>query len=206
MSMAGHHKTDEQTLIANAKRGDLEAFNALVLAYQDAIFSVTYRIMGDEMSAADSTQDTFVTAYRRLETYKGGNFRAWLFKIATNTCYDALRYQKRRPATPLDDLAGESYDEGPPIADSGISPEQAAQNNELHAAIQECINALNPDQRIVLVMCDVEGYSYQEIADNADIQIGTVKSRLSRARASVRQCLQAFEELLPAAYRLRSKD
>ena len=204
--MAGHPNIDEQTLIANAKRGDLDAFNALVLAYQDALFSVTYRIMGDEMSAADSTQDAFITAYRRLETYKGGNFRAWLFKIATNTCYDALRYQKRRPATPLDDLAGDGYDDGPPIADSGISPEQAALNRELNAAIQECISALNAEQRIALVMCDVEGYSYQEIADSGDVQIGTVKSRLSRARASVRQCLQAFEELLPAAYRLRGKD
>lgn len=204
--MAGHPTSDEQACIASAQRGDLDAFNELVLAYQDAVFSISYRIMGDEMSAADSAQDAFITAYRRLETYKGGNFRAWLFKIATNTCYDALRYHKRRPATPLDDLVGDGYDEGPPIADSGVSPEQAAQNKELNAAIQECINALNAEQRIVLVMCDVEGYSYQEIADTADVQIGTVKSRLSRARANVRQCLQAFKELLPTEYRLKSKD
>ena len=200
--MAGRAPKDEPTLIARAKRHDLAAFNTLVLAYQDAVFSLTYRIMGDEMSAADATQDAFITTYRRLETYRGGNFRAWLFKIATHTCYDALRYQKRRPATALDELADAEYDDGPPIPDPGLTPEQAVQNHELNAAIQDCINGLNAEQRLVLVMCDIEGYSYQEIADTVNTQIGTVKSRLSRARAGMRQCLQAVAELLPAEYRL----
>ena len=206
MSMARERKDEEQILIARVREGDLASFNSLVLTYQDAVFTVAYRIMGDEMSAADAAQDTFITAYRRLETYKGGNFRAWLLKITTNTCYDALRYLKRRPATPLDDLAGGEYDDGPPIADPAITPEQAAQDSELSAAIQDCINALSVDQRIALVMSDVEDYSYQEIADTAGVQIGTVKSRLSRARANVRQCLQAVKELLPAEYRLMNRD
>jgi RNA polymerase sigma-70 factor (ECF subfamily) len=132
----------------------------------------------------------------------GGNFKAWLMKIVTNTCYDALRYEKRRPATHLDDLTPDGIDDDLPIPDPTPTPEQYLQASELQRAIQQCIDALNPDQRVVLVMSDVEGYPYQEIADHLNTQLGTVKSRLSRARASVRQCLQAVRELLPDEYRL----
>ena len=203
--MAGQGE-DEQKLIQSAQKGDLDAFNALVLTYQDSIFSITYRIMGDHDSASDATQDAFINAYRRIKTYRGGNFRAWLSRIATNTCYDILRYQKRRPATAFEDLPGGDMDDGPPIPDKTATPEQVIQQNELNTAIQDCINALKADQKIVLVMSDVEGYSYQEIADQTDVQLGTVKSRLSRARLSVRRCLQAVQELLPNEYRLLSDE
>ncbi|MFW5772642.1 MAG: RNA polymerase sigma factor [Phototrophicaceae bacterium] len=194
---------NEQTLIAAAQGGDLDAFNQLVLFYQDTVFSVAYRIMGDAERAADAAQDAFITAYRRLETYRGGVFRAWLLRIATNTCYDTLRYHKRRPTTALDDLAPDDSDDGPPIPDeTSVSPEQAALNSELNAAIQRCINGLSDDQRVTLVMSDIEGYNYHEIADVTGVELGTVKSRLSRARAGLRRCLQAVQELLPPAYRL----
>lgn len=194
---------NEQALISAAQNGDLDAFNQLVLCYQDTVFSVAYRIMGDGERAADAAQDAFITAYRRLETYRGGVFRAWLLRIVTNTCYDALRYHKRRPVTALDDLTPEGSDDGPPIADeASVSPEQAALNSELQAAIQNCINGLNAEQRIALVMSDVEGFNYQEIASATGVELGTVKSRLSRARAGLRRCLQAVQELLPSAYRL----
>jgi len=194
--------SDEQTWIENARSGDLDAFNALVEIYQDRVYTLTYRIMGEPASAADAAQETFITAYRRLETYRGGSFKAWLLRIATNTCYDALRYHKRRPATSFEDMPGADRDDGPPLPSPAETPEQAAQRAELNAAIQRCINALKPDQRIALVMCDVEDYSYQDIADSAGVSLGTVKSRISRARAAVRQCLQSVRELLPAAYRL----
>lgn len=199
--MAGHLE-DEQQLIHLAQRGDLAAFNALVLDYQDAVFSLSYRIMSDVDAAADAAQETFIAAYRRLETYRGGSFRAWLLRIAANTCYDALRYMKRRPATHFEDLPGGDADDGPALPDSLATPEQIVQDGELAAAIQQCIEALQPDQRVALVMSDVEGYSYQEIADTTGSQLGTIKSRLSRARASVRHCLQAVQELLPTEYRL----
>ncbi|GAB4325479.1 MAG: sigma-70 family RNA polymerase sigma factor [Phototrophicales bacterium] len=199
--MAGNLKNEQESITA-AKQGDLDAFNQLVLAYQDQVFTVTYRIMGEAQSAADAAQETFITAFRRLETYRGGSFRAWLLRIATNTCYDILRYHKRRPTLGFDDLVDENYDDAPPIPDPIHTPEEAAQNAELHEAIQRCIDALNDDQRVTLVMSDIEGYSYQEIADTVGVQLGTVKSRLSRARASLRQCLQAVQELLPDEYRL----
>jgi RNA polymerase sigma-70 factor (ECF subfamily) len=195
---------DESQLIRRALTGDLDAFNALVLHYQDRVFTVTYRIMGDTASAADMAQDAFITAYRRLETYRGGSFRAWLLRIATNTCYDELRRQKRRPATSFEEMPGAELDDGPPLPDDLPSPEQVAQQSELSAAIQSCIQQLGADQRIILVLSDIEGLDYQAIADSVGVKVGTVKSRLSRARVSVRDCLQAVQELLPESFRLKS--
>jgi RNA polymerase sigma-70 factor (ECF subfamily) len=196
---------DEQKLIRQAMKGNLDAFNALVLAYQDSAYTVAYRIMGDSDSAADVTQDSFITAYRRLNTYRGGNFRAWVLRIVTNTCYDELRRRKRRPATSLDEM-GADMDDGAPIPDDAPSPEQAVQQNELNRAIQNCIGELSESQRMVMVLSDVEGLSYQEIVEILDMNLGTVKSRLSRARVSIRDCLQAVQELLPSIYRLDNNE
>lgn len=197
--------SDEQQLIRQAQRGDVNAFNTLVLAYQDRLYNAAYRIMGDPASASDIAQEAFITAYRRLETYRGGSFRAWLLRIVTNTSYDELRRRQRRPATSLDDLSGVDSDDEPPIPDNNPSPEQSVQQSELHHAIQDCINALGSDQRAVLVLSDVEELSYQEIAEIVGANLGTVKSRLSRARVAVRDCLQTVQELLPSEYRLNNE-
>jgi RNA polymerase sigma-70 factor (ECF subfamily) len=194
---------DEQGLIRAAQRGDVEAFNTLVLRYQDSAFTVAYRIMGDSASSADAAQEAMITAYRRLSQYRGGSFRAWLLRIVTNRSYDELRRRKRQPSVTMTDLTPEDADE-PPIPDDSDTPEEIVQSRELQAAVQRCINRLSPDQRVVLVLCDVEGLDYAEIAAQVGAQLGTVKSRLSRARASVRDCLSAVRELLPAAYRLIS--
>lgn len=197
------HEQDETALITQAQAGDLDAFNDLVLRYQNFIYSVTYRIMGDSESASDATQDTFLTAYRRLETFRGGNFRAWLARIGTNTCYDELRRRKRRPADYIEDLPGSESADGPPLPSEAPTPEHVAGQTELQQAIQDCINALQEDRRLVLVMREIEGLSYEEIADTLTIQVGTVKSRLSRARQAMRHCLQAVQELLPPEFRLK---
>jgi RNA polymerase sigma-70 factor (ECF subfamily) len=196
----------EAAVIAAARRGDVNAFNRLVLGYQDRVFSLAYRIMGDGESAADAAQEAFIHAYRRLETYRGGSFKAWLFRITTNTCYDELRRRKRRPLTMLDDVSGAESDDGPRLAADAPNPEQVVQQTELNQAIQNCISSLQMDQRTVLVLSDVEGLQYQEIVDITGVNLGTVKSRLSRARASVRNCLQAVKELLPSAYRQKDVD
>ena len=196
---------NELTLIQSARRGQIEAFNTLVRHYQDGVYALAYRIMADHASADDAAQETFITAYRSLTGYRGGSFRAWLFRIATNTCYDELRRRKRRPASSLEELPGADSDDGPPLPAATPSPEQAAQQSELQRAIEQCIQALQPEQRLVLVLSDVEGLNYQEIADSAGVNLGTVKSRLSRARAGVRQCLQAVQELLPPVYRLNTR-
>jgi len=192
---------DEQVLIRRATRGDLDVFNTLILRYQDSAYTLAFRIMGDPHTAADAAQEAMITAYRRLNTYRGGSFRAWLLRITTNQCYDELRRRQRRPAASIDDMGDD-----PPLSDEADTPEEAVQQRELRRAIQQCINALNADQRVVLVLCDLEGLDYQTIAESVGTQIGTVKSRLSRARASIRDCLQGVRELLPPAYRLISDD
>jgi RNA polymerase sigma factor (sigma-70 family) len=163
--------TDEEALVEAAVRGDLDAFNQLVLRFQNTVFSLAYRMMGDAASADDTAQEAFINAYRKLETYRGGSFRAWLLRIATNTCYDELRRRKRRPATAFEDLPGGETDDGPPLPASTPTPEESAQNSELSRVLQDCINGLQEDQRVTLVMCDVQGYSYQEIAWYSQIQI-----------------------------------
>ncbi len=200
------HLPNEQNFITAARRGDVNAFNQIVLHYQDGVYSLAYRIMGDEASAADAAQEAFILAYRRLETYSGGSFKAWLLRIATNACYDEMRRRKRRPATAFDDLPGADADDGPPLPSDEISPEQAAQQAELRRAIEGCIQGLHADQRAVLVLSDVEGLSYQEIAAITGANLGTVKSRLSRARLGIRGCLEAFRELLPAGFRQGSNE
>lgn len=197
--------TDDQIIHA-AQQGSLESFNELVLRYQDYIYSVTYRIMGEADSAADAAQDTFLTAYRKLHLFQGGNFRAWLARIATNTCYDELRKRKRRPQDYLEELPGNERPDGAPVPANDPTPEQEAQRADLQAAIQRCINELRDEQRSVLVLSDVQGMSYQEIAEATESSLGTVKSRLSRARLAVRRCLQAFQELLPGEYRLSNDE
>lgn len=199
-------QVDIETLIAQAQAGDIEAFNQLVLHFQDYIFTISYRIMGDTASASDTTQEAFITAFRKLDHFRGGHFRAWLSRITTNTCYDELRKRKRRPQAYLEELPGAEFYDEPPIASDSPNPEQEAQRHDLNQAIQRCIEALNPEQRLVLVMSDIEGYAYQEIADRAQITLGTVKSRLSRARLAMRRCLQAVRELLPNEFRYMNQD
>ena len=192
---------NEAWLIREAQKGDVSAFNTLVLHYQSTVYNVAYRIMGDPGVAADATQDAFISAYQSLNRFRGGSFRAWLTRIVTNACYDELRHRKRRPQSSLDELTeeNESFDG---LTSGMVGPEEHQQQVELVAAIERCLGELPAEQRIVAVMCDVEGYDYNEIADIVAVSLGTVKSRLSRARARLRDCLQGYRELLPLDYRL----
>ena len=199
---------EQADLIKQAKKGDLDAFNRLVLIHQESIFNLVVRIMGDEMSAADVSQQTFISAYRNLRTFRGGNFRAWLYRIATNNCYDELRRRKRRPEQPLtavDAKSGEEIEDPTWLADGELGPEDLVENRELETAIQSCISALPEDFRMVLVMVDVQDIPYAEAAEIAKTPIGTIRSRLSRARRQIQECLQKFKELLPDKYRLNHR-
>jgi RNA polymerase sigma-70 factor (ECF subfamily) len=195
---------DEVALISAAQNGDLTAFNRLVLAYQDLIFSLTYRMMGEVDSAEDATQDAFISAYRNLRSYRGGSFKAWLMRIATNACYDELRRRQRRPTIPLEPVNEDDEEIESPtwIADPGESPEQAAERQELNRAIQYCLEGLPPDFRSVVILVDVQGLDYDEAAQAINKPVGTVKSRLARARQRLRDCLQGVGELLPTGFRL----
>jgi RNA polymerase sigma-70 factor (ECF subfamily) len=190
---------DETGLIKDAQRGDLEAFNRLVLAYQDRVYKQAFRVLGDSQSADDAAQEAFISAYKNLRSFRGGSFRAWLLRIVTNACYDELRRRKRRPTIALEpvDDAGEEIESPHWIADPGDLPEQNVERSELGQAIQICLDQLPEDFRVVVVLVDVQGFDYLEAADAIGKPLGTVKSRLARARNRMRECLQGFWELLP---------
>ncbi|HZY43602.1 MAG TPA: sigma-70 family RNA polymerase sigma factor [Anaerolineae bacterium] len=196
---------DENALIQSARNGDLDSFNSLVLVYQHQVYNLAYRIMGDEAPAADATQDAFISAYKNLKSFRGGSFKSWLLRIVTNACYDDLRRKKRRPAVSLDELMNnEETDVEYDVPSGEDGPEVIAQRHELAELIQTGITTLPEDQRVTLVLSDVQGLSYEEIAGMTHTNLGTVKSRLSRGRAKLREYLQLHGELLPEAYRLES--
>lgn len=195
---------DEAALICDAQRGDLDAFNRLVLVYQDALFNTALRILGDEDLAADATQDAFLSAFRSMNSFRGGSFRAWLLRTVTNACYDELRRKQRRPTVPLEPITDNDEEIDTPrwLADPALSPEEQAEAAELEHAIQHCLDALPVEFRMVVVLADVQRLDYSEVAAALKKPLGTIKSRLARARLKLRECLQAFWELLPAAFRL----
>lgn len=189
----------EAEIIQAAQKGNLAAFNRLVMAHQGLAFNVAARVMGDPDAAADATQEAFIKAFKAIKQFRGGSFKSWLMRIVSNTCYDQLRYERRRPSEPLEPDDTES-DYAPHLLDPATPPEKMVENRELGDMLQQAINQLPPDQRLILVLSDVEGFNYQEISDVAGIALGTVKSRLSRARTRLRDILQQ-QELLPAQYR-----
>lgn len=193
---------DDSTLIAAAQQGDIQAFNRLVLTYQQIAYNVAYRVLSNQDAAMDATQDAFMRAYRALAQYRGGSFKSWLLRIVTNCCYDQLRAKRRRPTTPLDDLV-EDKEHSSLLQDHSELPESYVERGELGALIQRALTTLPSDQRSIVVLCDVQGLSYEEAAVATSVALGTVKSRLSRGRAKLRDYLVAHRELLPNGFRQR---
>ena len=195
---------DEIALIQAARDGDLDSFNRLVLAYQDLVYNHAYRMIGEEEAADDAAQSTFISAYNHIKSFRGGSFKAWLLRIVTNACYDELRRRKRRPTVPLEpmDDAGEEVESAKWMVDPGDQPEEQIQTAELRRAIQHCLDNLPSDFRSTVIMVDVQGLDYFEAAEAIGKPIGTIKSRLARARLRLRDCLNGFAELLPAGFRL----
>jgi RNA polymerase sigma-70 factor (ECF subfamily) len=195
---------NEAALIQEAQSGNLDAFNRLVLAYQDLVYGQAYRMMGEAHSAEDAVQEAFISAYRSLRSFRGGSFKSWLLRIVTNACYDELRWRKRRPTTPLEpvDEDDETIESPHWLADPGESPEEAAERAELSSALQRCLDELPDDFRIVVILVDIDGFDYSDASNVIQKPLGTVKSRLARARVRLRDCLQGYWELLPAAFRL----
>ena len=191
---------DELGTIERARQNDLDAFNELVLHYQNLAYSVAYRMLQDEDAAADAVQDSFIKAYRALNTFKGGSFKSWLMRIVTNTCYDVLRARKRRPTESLDDQVVESASVTT-LSAMPAMPQEHAESTELRQFIEQSIEYLPDDQRLAILLCDVHGYAYDEIVDITGWPMGTVKSRISRGRIKLREHLMRQPELLPTAFR-----
>ena len=198
---------DENALIKDAQSGNLEAFNNLVLTYQDMVFNTAARILGDDDLAADATQEAFISAFHSINAYRGGSFRSWLLRTVTNKCLDELRRKKRHPSTALEpEMEDGSENESPKwLADPGPSPEEQMNQAELEHAIQHCLENLPSEFKAVVILADIQGLDYEEVATAVRKPLGTIKSRLARARLRLRDCLQGFRELLPTAFRLEEE-
>jgi RNA polymerase sigma-70 factor (ECF subfamily) len=195
---------DELALIQAAQHGDVDSFNTLVLAYQTRAYNLAYRLISEPDAAADATQEAFIAAYNNLRQFRGGSFKAWLMRIVTNACYDEMRRRKRRPLISTEELE-DDISVSQLVSEPEGSPEHIADQHALGQAIQDCLDGLNADYRLVTVLSDIQGYEYREIAEIARVSLGTVKSRLSRARQHLRECLQDVGELLPDMYRLNDQ-
>jgi RNA polymerase sigma-70 factor (ECF subfamily) len=194
----------ENEWITSARRGDLEAFNQIILTYQDSLFRIAARMLGDDDLACDAVQEALISAWRSLHTFSGGSLKAWLSRTVINKCYDEFRRTSRHRTLPLMPVVdGEEIEEREWLRDPGLPLDTQMEALELDETIQNCLQDLPVAHRAILVMVDVEGMNYDEAALSLGIPIGTVKSRLARARASLRASLGNFSQLLPSAFQVR---
>jgi len=186
---AGLAPDAEIQLVERARQGDLDAFNTLVEIHQRAVYNLCLRMIGNPAAAEDSAQEAFISAWRAIAGFKGrsdgGSFRSWLMRIAANACTDELRRRGRRPSVSLD-APPPGAEEPIDLPDAAEGPETLALRKEHQAAIQAALLRLPPDQRLAVVMCDIQGFAYEEIAATMGVSIGTVKSRISRGRDKLR--------------------
>lgn len=198
---------EDQRLVQLAQQGDLSAFNDIVERHQRAVYATCLRMLRDPQLAEDATQDAFVRAWSAIDSFRGGIVRPWLLRIATNRTYDVLRSRARRPAQSLDAQPFESEPEWSTQVQPAENPEQFSTRGELSDLLQEALSSLPEDQRLAIVLSDVQGYGYDEIAQVMDIAVGTVKSRISRGRGRLREFLQESPDAMELAERyLRLND
>lgn len=175
---------DEGELVRSSREGNLDSFNRLVELYQRQVYNLALRMLGGSDAAEDATQDAFFSAWRNLSGFRGGNFRAWLLRIAANVCRDQLRKLKRHPSISLEALLLE-----PDNLPSGESAEDYALRRELGGEIQKGLASLPQEQRLAVILSDIQGLTYEEIAQVMGCSLGTVKSRLNRGRIQLRDYL-----------------
>jgi RNA polymerase sigma-70 factor (ECF subfamily) len=183
----------DEILVERAKAGDLAAYNQLVEAYQDLLHSLVVRMVPDPDQASDAVQEAFFSAYRNLARYRGPSFRGWLTRIAVNAAMDLQRARRRRPVFPYPELEDDSWQ---PPAGEESDPERLALTGERGRVLAAAMAAITADQRAAIVLYDVEGYDYAEIATMTGVSLGTVKSRIHRGRLALRELLADRMELL----------
>ena len=189
-------KVGHEELIQRSKQGDLDSFNQLVESYQGLVYNLALRMSGSSQAAEDAAQDAFFSAWRHIGSFRGGNFRAWLLHITANTCRDHLRRIRHHHSVSIETLPIEP--EGIP---SSESPEEHVLRQEVGEQIQKGLARLPSKHRLAVILSDIQGLSYEEIAQVMACLLGTVKSRLSRGRAQLRDYLLA-RELFPDEFRL----
>lgn len=181
----------ERVLTERAARGDLDAFNQLVLMYQNLAYNHAHALLGDPALSEDATQESFIKAFENMGGYRGGSFRAWLLKIVTNSAYDLLRRSRRHPTQPLfpEDDEGEEVESPTWLADPAPSVQATVEGNEDAKRLYELIDELPEAYRSVLTLIDIHELDYAEAAQILNVPLGTVKSRLARARLQLKEKL-----------------
>jgi RNA polymerase sigma-70 factor (ECF subfamily) len=174
-------------LLERARSGDLDAFNDLVTCYQDHLYALVVRMVPDRDQAADVVQEAFFAACRNLGSFRGGSVRSWLSRICVNAAMDTQRARKRRPVYPYPELEDDSWQ---PPAGEEADPVTTTIGAERSAALAGALARITRDQRTAIVLFDIEGYDYAEIADMTGVSLGTVKSRIHRGRLALRNLLE----------------
>ncbi len=199
-------RLSDEALVQKSKEGDLQAFDELVRRYEGKIYSIAFRFMGNHADAGDLAQETFIRLYQSLASFRGDSaFSTWLYRIAANACRDELRKRQRRCVVSIEDMSVVSPGSVPVAGGVDYSPEEAVQRREVQQQIQACLNELSPDHRLILILREILGMSYEEIAASLNCSLGTVKSRISRARYNLKEKIKTKEELLSEDRRLLGK-
>jgi RNA polymerase sigma-70 factor (ECF subfamily) len=195
---------DEKRLVGLYKQGDLSAYDQLMARYEKKVYALCFRMAGNHSDAEDLAQEAFLKTFRALPSFKGDSqFSTWLYRIVTNTCLDERRKRAKKPVLVSIDKPLDTEEGSMAISLPGNAPDPLAEtiSGESQAEIQNLLLSLSPDQRVVLVMRDIEGYSYEEIAAALNINMGTVKSRLNRARCRMRELyLNKAEHFVPVIH------
>lgn len=186
----------DEELVARSKNGDIDAFEELVSRYERKIYSVTYRLMGNHEDASDFAQEAFLRAFQAMPSFRGeASFLTWISRIATNVCRDELRKRYRTVTESLDEkITLEEGEVSKQFASPEMGPAELFEQKEFQEKIQELISSLSPEFRLALVLRDIQGYSYEEIAEQLECSLGTIKSRINRARNYLKDKLLAQRE------------
>lgn len=186
----------ELELVERSKGGDVSAFEELVVMYQKQIYNLGFRMMGSEEDACDVTQEAFLKAYKSIKRFNGkSSFGTWVYRIAVNVCIDELRKRKKVKLYPVahnDNLEERGFKL---ITDTDELPEEKMERQEVRKQVHRAINRLGEEHRAIIILRDIQGKSYQEIADILGLNLGTVKSRISRARQNLKEELIKYGEL-----------
>ncbi len=187
---------EETKLIEQSQLGNIESFEKLIIRYQDQAYRTAYRILGNPEDAKDATQESFIKIYRSLKGFKlQSNFSTWMYRIIHNTCLDMIRKRKRRQEIPIEIKEHQNKDDYKiPLEDPKDGPEALLDYHQLKEQVESEILKLPVEYRGVIILRDIEGLSYQEIAEALEISEGTVKSRLNRGRTQLRQHLAELLE------------